>query len=78
MAFSPKFSRWPRGGSLQWSTPGAGDVLRREFFRQPGVAPTITVQPTDQSGTVGGTVTFTGAATGVPAVTYQWQVLKVS
>jgi hypothetical protein len=40
-----------------------------------GVAPTIpTGQPADKSVTVGQTVTFTCAATGAPAPTYQWEL----
>ncbi len=38
------------------------------------VAPTITTQPTDASAEVGGTATFTAAASGVPAPTVQWQL----
>jgi len=38
------------------------------------VAPTITVQPTDQSSAVDGTATFSLTATGVPSPTYQWQL----
>ncbi len=37
------------------------------------VAPTITTQPVSQSVTAGATVTFTGAASGTPTPTYQWQ-----
>lgn len=35
-------------------------------------APVITTQPTSQSAAVGGTATFTAAASGSPAPTYQW------
>jgi predicted aconitase with swiveling domain len=37
------------------------------------VAPTITTQPTSQTAIPGATVTFTVAATGTPAPTYQWR-----
>ena len=39
--------------------------------------PFITVQPTDQSSTVGGTATFTATVTGI-GLTYQWQRLAPS
>src|SRR5262249_458674 len=38
-------------------------------------APTITTQPTNQSGTVGQMATFTATASGSPTPTVQWQVL---
>lgn len=37
-------------------------------------APTVTTQPTNQSATVGGSATFTAAATGNPTPTVKWQV----
>lgn len=40
-----------------------------------GVDPTITLNPTDQSGAVGTTSTYTAAASGTAPVTGQWQVL---
>ncbi|AWI10122.1 InlB B-repeat-containing protein [Ereboglobus luteus] len=40
-------------------------------------APTITTQPAAQTVTAGGTATFTVAATGNPAPTYQWQSAPV-
>jgi hypothetical protein len=36
-------------------------------------APTFTTQPASQTTTVGGSVTFSAAATGTPAPTYQWR-----
>ena len=38
------------------------------------VAPTITVNPTNQKVAVGGTASFTAAASGTPTPTVQWQV----
>jgi hypothetical protein len=38
-----------------------------------GVPPAVTTQPTNQTGVDGGTVTFSAAASGVPAPTVQWQ-----
>ena len=38
------------------------------------VAPNVTLDPVDQTVPVGGTATFTSAATGTPAPTVQWQV----
>jgi hypothetical protein len=38
------------------------------------VAPVITTQPISQNVSVGGTVTFTAAASGTPAPSYQWKV----
>src|SRR5215470_10040732 len=38
-----------------------------------GVAPTITVQPVNQTVTVGQTATFTVVATGTAPLSYQWQ-----
>jgi hypothetical protein len=40
----------------------------------PKVAPSVTLNPTSQTGYVGTTLTFTANATGVPAPTVQWQV----
>ena len=37
------------------------------------VAPAITTQPSNQTATVGQTITFTFVASGTPAPTYQWQ-----
>jgi hypothetical protein len=40
----------------------------------PDIGPKITTQPISQSVTLGGTVTFTAAASGTPTPTVQWQV----
>jgi len=42
------------------------------------VAPAITLQPSGQTATVGRPVTFTAAASGTPAPTYQWQKNNVN
>lgn len=39
-----------------------------------GVAPAITTQPTGKTVTAGASVTFTGAASGTPAPTFQWKL----
>ncbi len=39
----------------------------------PNIVPTFTTQPVSQTVTVGTAVTFTAAATGTPAPTYQWR-----
>ena len=41
-----------------------------------GIGPTITVQPTNQTTTLGNTATFSVTATGTPTLTYQWQYLS--
>jgi hypothetical protein len=38
-------------------------------------APVITTQPVDQTVAIGASLTFTAAASGTPAPTYQWQRL---
>jgi hypothetical protein len=42
----------------------------------PPGAPTITTQPSGQAVVVGHTASFTAAASGTPAPTYQWQVMS--
>lgn len=39
-----------------------------------GVAPTVTLQPTNTTASEGSTATFTSAATGSPTPTVQWQL----
>ena len=39
-----------------------------------GVAPTVTLQPTNETVSTGGTATFTAAASGTPTPTVQWQL----
>jgi hypothetical protein len=61
-----------------YDTAGLGSALSAEvFFDVPGnsVAPTIISQPATQSITVGQNASFTVAASGTPAPTYQWQLL---
>lgn len=45
----------------------------RRFAITADLPPTISVQPSDQSGVVGGTATFTTTVTGPGSITYQWQ-----
>ena len=57
------------------TSPGAAaattGVVRRITYG--AAAPSITTNPTDQSAPPGGSATFTVAASGTPALTYQWQ-----
>lgn len=39
------------------------------------VAPTITVQPTNQSASVGATATFTATIAGTTPMSWKWQIL---
>jgi hypothetical protein len=49
-------------------------VLQKTLIETTGMAPpVVTTQPTDQSVGVGGTATFTAAASGNPSPTVQWQ-----
>ena len=50
-----------------------GPVALNLTFTPAGVPPTFTSSPSDQSVSVGQTASFTVAATGTPAPTYQWQ-----
>ena len=45
-----------------------------QTFGSANVAPSFTIQPTGQTVTAGGNTSFTAAASGTPAPTYQWQV----
>ncbi|WP_158277465.1 immunoglobulin domain-containing protein [Opitutus sp. ER46] len=51
----------------------AGTVTITDNDMPVNVAPTLTTQPVAQTATVGDTVTFTVAAAGTPAPTFQWQ-----
>jgi hypothetical protein len=64
---------FPAGSSQKWFDGQAEVILRAEFF---GTSPVITLQPVSQSIAVGATATFTSAASGTPAPSGQWQVLK--
>lgn len=64
------------GSSAMDDESPAGLILAEEYFGEPLVAPLITVEPTNQSGYVGGTATFTATVTGNPAPTFQWQYLS--
>jgi Immunoglobulin domain/CARDB len=51
----------------------AGSTTSDNAVLTVNTAPAITTQPTNQAATVGASVTFTAAASGTPAPTYQWQ-----
>lgn len=60
------------GTSTVIATSAANTVFRGVALT-PGLAPTITTQPVPQSAAVGGTLSFTVAATGTAPFTYQWR-----
>jgi hypothetical protein len=49
------------------------EILQSNVKIPPGISPTITLQPHDQSATVGDTASFNVTATGSPILTYQWK-----
>ncbi|MGI4831045.1 MAG: immunoglobulin domain-containing protein, partial [Janthinobacterium lividum] len=53
-------------------TNAAGTATSMPFVLNVGIAPTITVQPTDATVTAGQAATMTVAATGTSPMTYQW------
>ena len=55
------------------ATNSAGSVTSSSAVLTVNVAPAFTTQPTSHTVTVGGSVTFTAAASGTPTPTYQWQ-----
>jgi hypothetical protein len=63
-------------GSYQLTaTNAAGSVqsaVATLTVTEPAVAPSITTQPVNATATVGGTVTFSAAASGTAPITYQW------
>ena len=59
--------------NVQQIAAGPGDLLFVIGYRN-GSAPAITTKPTGQAMTAGGNSTFTVAASGNPAPTYQWQL----
>ncbi len=63
----------PGAGSRTGTVSIGGQTLTISQAAAP-VAPAITTQPADQTVTAGGTTSFTVAASGTPAPTYQWQV----
>lgn len=73
---SIQFPQWDlpygvRGSSAINDDEPAGVILAGEFFGPTPSAPSFTVQPTDQSASVGGTATFSATVDGSP--TLQWQ-----
>jgi hypothetical protein len=61
-----------------FNAEGLTNNISQEIFFQieggtPNAAPSISAQPQNQTVTVGGSVTFSVAATGQPAPTYQWR-----
>jgi hypothetical protein len=52
----------------------SGTVTSNAASLTVNVAPQITTQPSNQSGVVAGTATFTAAASGSPTPTVQWQI----
>jgi glucose/arabinose dehydrogenase len=56
-------------GSLYYLARGAGSVYRVQFNAAPG----ITLNPVDKTVLVGGSATFTMAASGAQPLAYQWQ-----
>ena len=56
-------------GSLYYLVRGLSSVYRVRFTS----APSITQQPSDQTAPVGGSATFTVAASGAEPLSYQWQ-----
>jgi len=53
-------------------SPNVGNLIAALTVPTTGTAPVITTQPTPQTVLQGGTVTFTVAASGTPAPSYQW------
>ena len=78
---SPTFSGMPTLFLNGWEfravfTNGAGSATSAAATLTvlPDIAPVVTTQPISQSVPVGGTATFTAAATGTPTPTVQWQI----
>jgi len=59
-------------GSLYYLARGSGGAVFRVAYTA-SQAPSITTHPTNQTVPVGGTATFTVAASGSPPLSYQWQ-----
>lgn len=55
------------------ATNGSGTAQQTFTLTVLGVAPTITLHPTNVTASLGDTVKFTGAATGTPTPTLRWQ-----
>jgi hypothetical protein len=70
-------SAWPamtgNVDAISIGTDGAGGATTTYDF-YPGAAPLVTTQPTNQTYSSGGTVTWSAAASGSPTPTVQWQL----
>lgn len=73
----PNYESSIRGGSDIWDTLQASVILSADYFSS-SLPPTITLNPTNQSGVVGSTSTYTAAASGTEPITGQWQVLRIT
>jgi hypothetical protein len=62
----------PAGAVTTFATGLNGPIFMAAPTAAAGAAPVITVPPASQSGTFGGTVTFTVSATGTAPLLYQW------
>ncbi len=63
---------WERVNAGAAGSPTYTYVVNVAAAAVAAVAPSFTTQPAAQTADLGGTVTFTAAATGTPAPTYQW------
>lgn len=66
------YGSWVKNAEIRFLQ--GGDATDEDIEAASAVLPTITTQPLAQSVVAGQTASFTGAATGSPAPTVQWQV----